>query len=101
MLQSSVKVHVLVIIRSLGQEPIASVSVNTACKPVEQLSASLVTSPVTVIVASYPQVAFLYMVKSAGAVKVGFVLSKAVIICTFVVVFPQASVSVQVLVMIS
>ena len=88
-------------INSSGHDPTVSASVNTAFKPVEQLSASSVTSPVTVIVASYPQVAFLYMVKSAGAVKVGFVLSKAVIICTFVVVFPQASVSVQVLVMIS
>ena len=49
--QLSTKLHVLVMILLPWQDPFAVASVKVACKPVEQLSASLVTSPVTATLA--------------------------------------------------
>ena len=50
--QSSVKVHVLVMIYDPSQEPAVTTSVNVASSEAEQLSASSVTSPVCAIDAS-------------------------------------------------
>src|SRR3990170_3626582 len=98
--QSSVSVQVLVIICSPSQPPAATASLKVASSDVSQLSASSATSPVTPTDASYVQLAFLYMVMSAGAVNVGAMLSSTVITCTCWVLLPQSSVSVQVLVII-
>src|SRR3989304_4371280 len=98
--QSSVSVQVLVIICSPSQVPFTTASLNVASSDVSQLSASSVTSPVTPTDASYVQLAFLYMVMSAGAVNVGAMLSSTVITCTCWGLLPQSSVSVQVLVII-
>ncbi len=45
--QSSTRLHVRVIIFEPSHEPLLTTSTKVACNPVEQLSASLVTSPVT------------------------------------------------------
>ena len=74
-------------------------STNVAFNPVEQLSASLVTSPVAVTVLSYVQVAPMNISVSAGAENVGAVLSSIVI--TWVKVaegFKHASLAIQVFV---
>src|SRR3989304_2023806 len=99
--QSSVSVQVLVIICSPSQVPFTTASLNVASSDVSQLSASSATSPVTPTDASYVQLAFLYMVMSAGAVNVGAILSSTVITCTCWGLLPQSSVSVHVRVMIS
>src|SRR3972149_1292524 len=98
--QSSVSDQVLVIICSPSQVPFTTASLKVASSDVSQLSASSVTSPVTPTDASYVQLAFLYMVMSAGAVNVGAILSSTVITCTCWVLLPQSSVSDHVLVII-
>ena len=50
--QASTKDQVRVITLEPSQVPLATLSVKVACNPVEQLSASLVTSPVAVSEAS-------------------------------------------------
>src|SRR5258705_8042241 len=72
--------QVRVIIFSPWQEPCAVASENVAFNPVEQLSASLVTSPVAATEASYVHPAEVKIVISAGLVKVGAVLSLTVMV---------------------
>src|SRR5665811_1215127 len=81
--------------------PATVTSAKVACNPVEQLSASLVTSPVAVTLASYVHVALVKIVMSAGRVNVGAVLSLTVIVCTWLAAaFPQWSTKLHVLVII-
>ena len=67
-------------IRDPWQGPATLLSVNVAFNPDEQLSASLVTSPLLVVVLSYPQVELVNMVVFEGAVNVGTVLSVTVMV---------------------
>jgi len=64
-----------------SQGPSTILSVKVALRPVEQLSSSLVTSPVTVtsIAKSHSESENISI--SAGAVKVGAILSVTVIVC--------------------
>src|SRR4030043_299274 len=80
LLQSSVSVQVRVITCSPSQSPSVTTSAYVASSEVSQLSSSSVTSPVIAIEASYAQAASLYIVMSAGSVKVGRVVSVAVMI---------------------
>ena len=57
LLQLSTKLHVLVITLLPSHGPSVTTSLNVAWIPVEQLSASLVTSPVAATLASYVQFA--------------------------------------------
>ena len=96
--QASVNDQVLVMTASLAQSPLATASVNVACKSVEQLSASSATSPVSVkSLASWSH----SIVRSAGTVKVGAVVSTTVMVCDTEDEFPQSSVKVQVLIIIT
>src|SRR5690242_2876430 len=78
--QLSTNDHVRVIITSPWQEPEEVASEKVAFNPVEQLSASLVTSPVAATDASYVHPAEVKMVTSAGLVKAGAMLSLTVIV---------------------
>ena len=53
LLKLSTKLHVLVITLVPAHGPSVTTSLNVAFKPVERLSASLVTSPVSATLASY------------------------------------------------
>src|SRR5260221_11813809 len=78
----STKLHVLVITCEPSHVLAVTTSVKVACNPVEQLSASLVTSPVANTLASYPQDALVKIVMLTGLVNVGAVLSLTVMVCT-------------------
>src|SRR6185436_18131942 len=78
--QLSTNDHVRVIIFCPWQLPLATASENVAFSPVEQLSASLVTSPVADTEASYKHPASVKMVMSAGLVNVGAMLSCTVMV---------------------
>src|SRR5678816_954251 len=80
--QSSTRLQVLVITWFPGHDPFIVTSVKVASMAVEQLSASSVTSPVKVTLATKLQAASVKIVMLAGLVKVGAILSLTVIICT-------------------
>ena len=87
--QSSVSVHVLVIITAHGSV-LSVTSTYVAFNPTEQLSDSSVTSPVNAkSVASSSQL----IVSAEGAVKVGNVTSSTMIVCITSIEFPQSSVT--------
>src|SRR5260221_660055 len=95
----STRFHVLVMTCEPSHEPAVTTSVNVACNPVEQLSASLVTSPVADTLASYPQDALVEIVMLSGRVNVGAVLSLTVMVCTWLAAaLPQLSIKCYVLV---
>src|SRR5258706_87983 len=96
----STRCHVLVMTCEPSHGPAVTTSVKVACNPVEQLSASLVTSPVADTLASYPQDALVKIVMLSGLVNVGAVLSLTVMVCTwFAAALPQLSTRCHVLVM--
>ena len=86
------------IIFSPWQLPGVITSENVALIPVEQLSVSLVTSPVADIEALYVQLALLKIITSAGLVNEGAIISFTVITCAHVLEFPLPSVALYVLV---
>src|SRR5260221_13837449 len=97
--QLSTRCHVLVMTWEPSHGPAVTTSVKVACNPVEQLSASLVTSPVADTLASYPQVALVKIVMLGGGGNVGAVLSLTVMECTWLAAaLPHLSTKLHVLV---
>ena len=93
---ASTRFQVLVIIFEPAHWPLATLSVNVACNSAEQLSASLVTSPVAVTEASKVQSAVVNISVFAGAVKVGAIVSWIVNVAEDVAALSQASVAVNI-----
>ena len=75
---------------------------SVASNPVEQLSASSLTVPtVNEVSVTTAQLASRYKVISTGVVKVGLIVSRTLIVCTwFVAVLPHASTKLHVLSMV-
>ena len=95
--QASVAVHVLVMVYSCGQAPAAVTSLEVTTGARSQLSVALATPVLAGAVLSEHSI-----VRLAGhEVIVGGVLSSTVITWRQVLLFPQASVAIQVLLIVS
>src|SRR4030043_111418 len=98
----SVRCHVLAMLNVPSHGPAVTTSVYVALIPVEQLSASSVTSPVIVGSALYVHVAVVKISVSAGLVNVGAMLSDTVIVCSWsAAALPHLSVRCHVLAMLN